>query len=143
MWIDFAVKEKFETVFSVSKSKDAQILEYPNKFMESTGDKTKTLFIWLFTLIGLVLVIIGSVGLFNLGLKIYVFPKADKDYCVQPMPMMAPESKKVEMPQQPDYLKQCLENQLARRQKDAAQNLSFLIVGLPIFFYFLRKTKTN
>ena len=35
----------------------------------------------------------------------------------------------------------CLEERTASRQQDAAQALAFLIVGLPVFTFFYRRTK--
>lgn len=40
----------------------------------------RKIYLYLFALIGLVLITIGSVQLINLGLKVYVFTKADNYY---------------------------------------------------------------
>ena len=39
----------------------------------------RTIYLYLFTLIGLVLITIGSVNLINLGLKRFIFTKADQE----------------------------------------------------------------
>ena len=51
----------------------------------------RTIYLYLFTLIGLVLITIGSVNLINLGLKRFIFTKADQElnYNLKPsFPMM-------------------------------------------------------
>ena len=46
----------------------------------------RTIYLYLFTLIGLVLITIGSVNLINLGLKRFIFTKADQElnYSLKP-----------------------------------------------------------
>lgn len=101
-------------------------------------DKIKRLFVWIFTLIGLILMIIGSVQIINLGLKTYIFPKADSNYCYSP-------PSPVDGKPLPDdgYLKQCRDQQDAQKQRDASQALALLITGTPVFTYFLRRTKQD
>ena len=51
----------------------------------------RTIYLYLFTLIGLVLITIGSVNLINLGLKRFIFTKADQElnYNLRPpLPVM-------------------------------------------------------
>lgn len=100
-----------------------------------TANKIKQFFVWLFTLVGLVLTIIGMVSVLNLALKHYVFPKAEEGYCVEPLPI--PDGKTVDS----NYLKNCRDQQDAQRQRDAASALAEVIVGVPVLFGFYRKTK--
>lgn len=50
----------------------------------------RTVYLYLFSLVGLTLVIIGFVWLLNLGLKIFIFTEADKPESMQPMPPYPP-----------------------------------------------------
>lgn len=52
----------------------------------------RTIYLYLFALVGLALIAIGAVRLVNTGLKIFVFTKADEqpDYRIQP-PIYAPQ----------------------------------------------------
>ncbi len=47
----------------------------------------RTIYLYLFSLLGLVLLVIGLVRLVNLGLKVYIFTKADQEmYAYKPVP---------------------------------------------------------
>ena len=39
----------------------------------------RTLYLYLFSFIGLIVTVVGAIGLLNLGLKVFVFTQADKD----------------------------------------------------------------
>lgn len=100
----------------------------------------KRIYIYLFSAIGLVLVIIGGVQLINLGLKAWVFTKADV-YYNYPMPKTALPEKTDEAYQEPDpkELEEYQKNDLAsRRQRQAASALAMIIVGAPLFLYHWR-----
>lgn len=97
--------------------------------------KFRTIYLYLFSLVGLVLIIIGSVQLINLGLKTYVFTKAD-----QPTYISSPRAKPIDGEEVGELDKELEEEQqkeatASRRQRDAAQAVSLLIVGVPIYLY--------
>lgn len=50
----------------------------------------RTVYLYLFSLVGLVLMVIGSVWLLNLGLKIVIFTQADRPESIQPAPPYPP-----------------------------------------------------
>lgn len=52
----------------------------------------RTVYLYLFSLVGLVLMVIGSVWLLNLGLKIVIFTQADRPESIQPAPPYPPYS---------------------------------------------------
>ena len=52
----------------------------------------RKIYLYLFSAIGLIVVIIGSVQLVDLGLKTFVFKKADV-YLEYPRPIIAPDGK--------------------------------------------------
>lgn len=119
----------------------------------------RTIYLYIFALLGLILVIIGGVGFINLGLKAYVFTRADDQqriYSKQPpMPISIEKIQSIENNQTADLtdqdktaIKQWLadykiwkdENDKldpisSQRQSDAAHNLAFMIVGLPLYLY--------
>jgi len=104
----------------------------------------KRIYIYLFSAIGLVLVIIGGVQLINLALKAWVFTKADV-YYNYPMPTVAPE-KIDEGYQEPDpkKLEEYQRNDLtSRRQRQAASALAMIILGTPLFLYHWRLARKN
>lgn len=101
----------------------------------------RKIYLYLFTLIGLALITIGCVRLVGLGLKTYIFTKADIyiEYPIaRPIKIAPAEGDKTEELQQPT--KEEIEEyqnkqQTANRQRDAAESLAMLIVGLPLYFY--------
>lgn len=107
--------------------------------------KLKLIYLYIFSCVGLVLVIIGSVSFINLGLKTYVFKKADAPI-IYPGPKttriitdQTGKEKFVEEEQTKEDLelqeKREKEYRTSQRQRDAAQALAFIIIGLPIYLY--------
>lgn len=101
----------------------------------------KRIYIYIFSAVGLILVIIGGVQLINLGLKAFIFTKAD-NYYNYPAPVTTPE--KGQAVQQPDQaaIDQYNQNNLvSQRQRDAANAIAMLIVGVPLFLYHWKVAK--
>ncbi len=124
---------------------------------EKQHSLVRTIYLYIFALLGLVLLIIGGVGFINMGLKAFVFTKAEEEqrlaYGQPPMPYSI---EKVEGLQNEEGLsseeKQLIQNWLAdyqawqdsvskvnylesRRQRDASLNLALMAVGLPLYLY--------
>lgn len=99
----------------------------------------KKIYIYLFSAIGLVIVIIGSVQLINLGLKAWIFTKADI-YYNYPMPVSAPEKggQVIGQPDQKAVDEYQRNNLVSQRQRDAANAIAMIIVGAPLFIYHWR-----
>lgn len=101
-------------------------------------------FLYIFASVGLILMIIGGVSLINLGLKTYVFTKAD-NYCYPNVPYKV-DTTETRTPQQQQadadlQLKQCEENQRSSRQSQASNAIAMLIVGLPLYGYHWMKIR--
>ncbi len=108
----------------------------------------KTIYLYTFSLVGLVLIIIGSIKLINLGLKTYIFTKADK-LLIYPAPIypktpgveqLIPEEQKRLQEEQLKYEK---EMRISEKQREVAYSVSFLIVGIPVFLYHWRLVQKN
>lgn len=101
----------------------------------------RKIYLYLFALIGLVLITIGCVRLVGLGLKTYIFTKADVYYdypMARPMKIAPAEGNKTEEFQQPskEEIDAYQEKQkTANRQREAAESLAFIVVGLPLYLY--------
>lgn len=106
-------------------------------------DKTKlirTIYVYLFSLVGLVLVIIAGVRFIDMGLKAWVFTGAD-DYTYEYMQtpvVMDEKGVEIEQPSQEQVKKQNQQRISQQRQRDAANSLAMLIVGLPLYLYHWR-----
>ncbi len=118
----------------------------------------RKVYLYLFTIIGLTLLVVGSVRFINMALKAFIFTKADQDQWLNinrpPVPPYTAkqiedikneenltESEKISLEEwikeyntwkkessKTDYL-------AVKRQKDASLNLSLIIVGLPLYLY--------
>ncbi len=127
----------------------------------------RTIYLYLFALIGLVLLTIGAVRFIDMGLKAFVFTKADVSERFNYQQPMAPSQvllKMKEDQQDTDEVKEiCLSEQekaeveywltmykkwnedranvdyiASRRHRDASTNLSLILVGLPLFLFHWR-----
>lgn len=107
----------------------------------------RRVYLYLTSLIGLILIIIGTVQLVNLALKTWVFTKADEQfhYCIdRETKRPLKEGEEVPKPteeEKAEQRRQCEEEKTARRQADAARSIAFIVVGAPVWFYHWGKVK--
>jgi methionine salvage enolase-phosphatase E1 len=99
----------------------------------------RKIYLYLFSLIGLVLVVVGSVQLVNLALRIFIFTSADKYYeypMARPVMPEASGTKTVILQPNQAEVEAYQKNQLtSQRQRDATNALAMIIVGLPLYIY--------
>lgn len=121
----------------------------------------RTIYLYLFALLGLVLLIIGGVRFVDMGLKAFIFTKADEDqrlayknplympYSIQRIEELQDEEglseeekiliqqwlaeykEQEEQRSEVDYL-------TVKRHRDASTNLALILVGLPLYLYHWR-----
>jgi len=132
----------------------------------SKNSLIRKIYLYLFAIIGLTLLVIGSVRFIDMGLKMFVFTKAEQDeqirqqykpYINQPLSRVELEKiqsseelseKEIEAVQQwyKNY-QNWQEEQgnidylASRRQEDASLNLALILVGLPLYLYHWRTIK--
>ena len=100
----------------------------------------KKAYLYLVSVISLVIAVIGAIMLLNMGLKTWVFTKADTDYyyvpCVEP-PMNGrdPSINKCTPEDEALQKKQADDRRSAQKQRDAAQALAMIIVAAPVWVY--------
>jgi len=91
----------------------------------------RLIYLYLFSFVGLLVVVIGSVQLVNLGMKVFVFPQSDRyEYAVPMMP--EGENQKTDMKQMQE---QAAREQKRNRQRDLSNSLAMIVVGLPLYLY--------
>ncbi len=125
----------------------------------------RTIYLYLFAVLGLVLLTIGGVQFINLGLKMTIFKKADADFVSRPPALMVTPSKTVGEEDFISAIEKCeekcelTEDQQAQvaswladykvwhdeqkgvsyatqnRQRQASMALALLIIGLPLYLY--------
>ncbi len=130
----------------------------------------RTIYLYLFTIVGLALLTAGGVRFVNMGLKAFVFTKADEPQRIQqkyytsvPMPIAVERVEKYQegeelSAEEKATLKQWLEDYkkwqeesakidyvTSERHRDAATNLAMILVGLPLYLYhwFVIKRETK
>ena len=92
----------------------------------------RLLYLYLFSFVGLLIVVIGSIQMVNLGLKTFVFKNADS-YFYNAMPVL-PKSDPGYI--DPETLKKQQEEQIKnQRQNDFAWALSMMVIGTPLYLY--------
>jgi len=118
----------------------------------------RTIYLYLFTIVGLTLLVIGSVRFVDMGLKMFVFTKADANQKYYDRPIMVPYSlEKLEIAKEDEgfteeereSIKQWLEDYekieeeqidqiTVNRHRDASINLAMILIGLPLYIYHWR-----
>jgi hypothetical protein len=107
----------------------------------------KKAYLYLVSVISLIIAVIASIMLLNMALKTWVFPKADKDFFAGPCYSSKPavvngEAVRCTLEEEAMQKKQNDENRSAQKQRDASQALAMILVSAPIWFFhwkFARK----
>ncbi len=97
----------------------------------------RLLYLYLFSFVGLLITIIGSIQILDLGIKTYVFNVSDYSYYVEPV--LSPEGKpsiSVEEQKRRNQLEQ--DNQLKRQ---LSNSLAMIAVGIPLYLYHWKTIK--
>ena len=124
----------------------------------------RTIYLYLFALVGLGLMVVGSVRFLDMGLKMFVFTKAEDPEKIQMRyyPSYPYPIEKLELYQDTQDLTEeeitNLKNFLSeyqtwkereekvdylasQRQKNASNNLAMILIGLPLYLYHWRIIK--
>ncbi len=97
----------------------------------------RILYLYLFSFIGLIISVIGTIQLVDLGIKTYVFKGADK-YEVYPQPkQLNSEGKEIKISEEDIKIQneyQERENK-RNRQRQVSTAIAMILVGVPLYFY--------
>jgi hypothetical protein len=98
----------------------------------------RLLYLYLFSAVGLIVTIIGTTRLVDLGLKVFVFKNADSYYTypyqTAPDPegkVSSDEAKKIEA----QNAKFNEEETKRQRQRETSGAVAMIVVGLPLYLY--------
>ncbi len=97
----------------------------------------RLLYLYLFSFIGLLVTVFGCINMVNLGLKTFVFKNADR-YVAYPRPAVTevtPDAKPADMPSVEEEKLFQEQQTLQQRQREAAQAIAMIAVGLPLYAY--------
>lgn len=96
----------------------------------------RLLYLYLFSFIGLLISVIGTIQIVDLGMKVYIFKDADRyDY---PLPFkFDPSGKEVPMTDKEKEEQKAQQDKEAtrNRQRQASTALAMLLVGIPLYKY--------
>jgi len=126
----------------------------------------RTIYLYLFALLGLVLLVIGGVRFLDMGLKAFIFTKAEEDQEIMnyqvPLPYSISRIEKIQQKiengeeicfsqDEEETLKQWLVDYknwkerrskinyvTVRRHRNASLNLAMILAGLPLYLYHWR-----
>jgi hypothetical protein len=124
----------------------------------------RTIYLYIFALLGLIFSIIGSIRLVDMGLKVFIFTKAEEDQRIlRQQPFTPPyqlqkleqvESEETFSEEEKEIIKQWVQDYKEwqeeqagldylsiQRQKDASNSLAFIMVGFPLYLYHWRIIK--
>ncbi|MBI4059019.1 hypothetical protein HY404_02135 [Candidatus Microgenomates bacterium] len=105
----------------------------------------RKIYLYLFSFVGLLLIVIGLVRLVDLGLKVYIFKKADTFVFYPTTPsrldkngntvdITEEEKAKFQKEQEATQFQQTESN----RQRTASNSIAMILIGAPLFFYHWR-----
>jgi len=96
----------------------------------------RLLYLYLFSFIGLIIAVIGTVQLTDLAIKVFIFKGADK-YEMYPRTKMALDGKEVVLTDEEIKIQEEQQNKETnrQRQRQASSALAMLLVGVPLYKY--------
>lgn len=98
----------------------------------------RLLYLYLFSFVGLLITIIGSIQLIDLGLKTYVF-KVD-EYGYYPMSPVVDEKGNVTMTVEEQKKQQEIEAS-NQKKRQISNSLAMILVGAPVYLYHWKTIK--
>jgi hypothetical protein len=98
----------------------------------------RLLYLYLFSFVGLLIIVIGGIQLVDLGLKTYVFQVSD--YTVYPTPAVVDPSGKV-IQSTEEEIRQQKEEQVNQKKRQLSTALSMILIGTPLYLYHWKTIK--
>ncbi len=108
--------------------------------MSSKSQLIRTIYLYAVSLITLVMTIIAASSLINLGLKTWVFTKADRAefYETYPMTIDSKMNATSTAEDRERFKKDQEERYQIQKQSEAVRSFAMLLVAVPIFFFHWR-----
>ena len=100
----------------------------------------KRIYVYFFSFLGLILLIIAGTRLISLTLKTFVFTQADMIIEYPARPVMDPKTQETQ-PTKTEIEEYQQKQRTANRQRELAESLSMVIVGLPLYLYHWKQVK--
>lgn len=97
----------------------------------------RLLYLYLFSFVGLLITIIGSIQIIDLGLKTYVF-QVD-EYTYYPEPFIGEDGK--EIVSKEEQIRRNEEDQSNQRKRQLSNSIAMILVGAPVYLYHWKTIK--
>ena len=91
----------------------------------------RLLYLYLFSFVGLIIVVFGGIQIVNLGLKTLVFKDADR-YVNYPVTMKKDDPGYISLEQQKIQQDQQVAQQ---RQSELSNSIAMILIGMPLYLY--------
>ena len=95
----------------------------------------RLLYLYLFSFVGLLISIIGSIQLVDLGIKSYVFRVSEYTYYVEP----TVDGKQIVSPEEMERRNK--EEQANQRKRQISNSIAMILVGVPVYWYHWKTIK--
>jgi len=95
----------------------------------------RLLYLYLFSFVGLLISIIGSIQLVDLGIKSYVFRVSEYTYYVEP----TIDGKQTVSPEEMERRNK--EEQANQRKRQFSNSIAMILVGVPVYWYHWKTIK--
>jgi hypothetical protein len=95
----------------------------------------RLLYLYLFSFVGLLIAVIGSIQLIDLGMKAYVFKVSEYTYYATPMTDEKTTLSTEEMDKRNEI------EQSNQRKRQFSNSLAMIIVGIPLYLYHWKTIK--
>lgn len=96
----------------------------------------RLLYLYLFSFVGLLITIIGSIQILDLTLKTYVFKVSDYTYYPEPVKLEGIENPSVE-----EMKRRNDEEASNQRKRQMSNSLAMILVGAPVYLYHWKTIK--
>ena len=105
----------------------------------------KKAYLYLVSIISLIIIVVASIMLINMALKTWVFTKADTNFymheCFPGKPVENTAEAECTAEEKAAQEKINADNRAAQKQRDAAQSVSMLLVAVPVWFFHWRMAR--
>lgn len=98
----------------------------------------RLLYLYLFSFVGLIITVIGSIQILDLGLKTYVFKVSEYSYYAEPVP--SPDGKTPGITIEEQKRRNEME-QANQRKRQLSNSLAMIAVGIPLYLYHWQTIK--
>lgn len=98
----------------------------------------RLLYLYLFSFVGLLITVIGSIQIIDLGLKTYVFKVSEYTYYAEPV--ASPDGKTSGISIEEQQKRNAVE-QTNQRKRQLSTSLSMILVGAPLYLYHWKTIK--